>query len=311
MSEVADATAPSAGRLLREARERQGLHIAALAAAIKVVPKKLELLEADRFDALPDATFTRALAQTVCRALKIDPAPVLKLLPPPLGHRLEHVGTGLNAPFRERPGALVQRDGASMTLSPVLWVSALLLIAAVGLYFVPSGFLGMPHWRGPAAASAAATATPRASPATGAPASAAASAIIGAPATQLAANPESADTLPASADALPVPADSPLATPIGAMPLPGASAPALGDGGVAPGAVQLHTTAPSWIEVTDGSGRALVARLVQPGETIDLEGAAPFRVRIGNASGTQVSYRGQPMELAAYTRDNVARLELK
>ena len=76
---------PSAGRLLREARERQGLHIAALAASIKVTPKKLELLEADRFDALPDATFTRALAQTVCRALKIDSAPVLRLLPPPAG----------------------------------------------------------------------------------------------------------------------------------------------------------------------------------------------------------------------------------
>ena len=77
------------------------------------------------------------------------------------------------------------------------------------------------------------------------------------------------------------------------------------------GVIQLHTTAASWVEVTDGSGRALVARLIQPGETIDLEGAAPFRLRIGNASGTQVSYRGQPMELAAYTRDNVARLELK
>jgi len=51
--------------------------------------------------------------------------------------------------------------------------------------------------------------------------------------------------------------------------------------------------------------------VVPPGETIDLEGTAPFRVRIGNASGTQMSYRGQRMELATYTRDNVARLELK
>ena len=161
------ATSPSAGRMLREARERQGLHIAALAASIKVAPKKLELLEADRFDALPDATFTRALAQTVCRALKIDSAPMLGLLPPPLGHRLDHVGEGLNAPFRERPGTLVQRDGSSLTLSPVFWVTALILIAAVGLYFVPSGLLGMPHWRGAGAASAAGTrgaagvATPR------------------------------------------------------------------------------------------------------------------------------------------------------
>ena len=60
---------PSAGRLLREARERQGLHIAALAAAIKVTQKKLELLEADRFEALPDATFTRALAREVGQAV--------------------------------------------------------------------------------------------------------------------------------------------------------------------------------------------------------------------------------------------------
>jgi cytoskeleton protein RodZ len=292
MSDGAAATdpAPSAGRLLREARERQGLHIAALAAAIKVAPKKLELLEADRFDALPDATFTRALAQTVCRALKIDSAAILKLLPPPLGHRLEHVGMGLNAPFRERPGALVQRDGSNLTLSPVFWVSALFLIAAVALYFAPSGLFGLPHWRGQAAASAAASG----SPGEAAVASqAAASAGMGdASVTQLAALPGAADSaLPAADPAAPT------------------LAPALSP--AAPGVIQLHATAPSWIEVTDGNGRSLVARVVQPGETIDLEGPAPFRVRIGNAAGTRVSFRGQPMELAAYTRDNVARLELK
>ena len=37
--------APSAGALLKAAREKQGLHIAALAAAIKVSPRKLEALE--------------------------------------------------------------------------------------------------------------------------------------------------------------------------------------------------------------------------------------------------------------------------
>jgi cytoskeleton protein RodZ len=66
---------PSAGALLRAAREKQGLHIAALAAAIKVAPRKLDALENDRWQDLPDATFTRALAQTVCRTLKIDARP--------------------------------------------------------------------------------------------------------------------------------------------------------------------------------------------------------------------------------------------
>lgn len=162
MSEVAGAAVgpvaePSAGRLLREARERQGLHIAALAASIKVTQKKLELLEADRFDALPDATFTRALAQTVCRALKIDSAAVLRLLPPPAGHRLEQVGEGLNAPFRERPGALVQRDGPSFTFGWVFWVVTFLLIASAAIYFMPPGWAGKLAWGRPAAAPAAAS----------------------------------------------------------------------------------------------------------------------------------------------------------
>ena len=73
----------TAGGLLRAAREKQGLHIAALAAAIKVAPRKLDALENDRHDELPDATFVRALAQTVCRTLKIDPRPVLHMLPTP------------------------------------------------------------------------------------------------------------------------------------------------------------------------------------------------------------------------------------
>jgi hypothetical protein len=65
--------ATSAGPAPARGARAQGLHIARSPPSIKVTQKKLELLEADRFDALPDATFTRALAQTVCRALKIDP----------------------------------------------------------------------------------------------------------------------------------------------------------------------------------------------------------------------------------------------
>ncbi|MDQ2927818.1 MAG: helix-turn-helix domain-containing protein, partial [Pseudomonadota bacterium] len=149
MNDVPDAPAPApaakptAGRLLREAREKQGLHIAALAAAIKVSPKKLELLESDRFAELPDATFTRALAQTVCRALKTDPAPVMQLLPPPIGHRLEQLGEGLNMPFRERPGLLVQRDWSQIASRPMFWVVALILVSAAVLYLLPASFGGL------------------------------------------------------------------------------------------------------------------------------------------------------------------------
>ena len=120
MSELSDtqplqSAATTAGALLRQARQAQGLHIAALAAAIKVTPRKLELLEADRYDELPDATFTRALAQTVCRTLKIDVAPVLALLPQAGAIALMPGKGGLNAPFHERPG----RDEPGLALSAI------------------------------------------------------------------------------------------------------------------------------------------------------------------------------------------------
>ena len=294
MSELSDTQplqsgATTAGALLRQARQAQGLHIAALAAAIKVTPRKLELLEADRHAELPDATFTRALAQTVCRTLKIDATPVLALLPPPKGHRLEQVSEGLNAPFRERSGRLDPGDWLASLNRPGVWAPVLVLLAAAGLYVAPAGMLHMPQFAMPSvspsapagpelAASVPAVAAATAATAVPAPAEPAASAMVE---TVFSAPPESAASSP------------------------GPTAPAVA------GLLQVSTTAESWIEVLDGKWQPLMSRMVQPGETVGLDGARPFRVKIGNAAVTQVVFRGQPVELAAYTRDNVAKLELK
>ena len=53
--------------------------------------------------------------------------------------------------------------------------------------------------------------------------------------------------------------------------------------------MQLRTPAPSWVEVTDARGRALLSRLVQPGEALGLDGAAPFRVRDRQRRGNRSS----------------------
>ena len=295
MSELSDtqplqSAASSAGALLRQARQAQGLHIAALAAAIKVTPRKLELLEADRHDELPDATFTRALAQTVCRTLKIDAAPVLALLPPPKGHRLEQVSEGLNAPFRERSGRLDPGDWLASLNRPGVWAPVLVLLAAAGLYFAPVGMLRMPQFAMPSITSS----TPAAPElAASAPAAAAAAATAASAASVEAAASAMVETV-FSAPQESVAASS-----------PGPTAPAVA------GLLQVSTTAESWIEVLDGKWQPLMSRMVQPGETVGLDGTRPFRVKIGNAAVTQVVFRGQPVELAAYTRDNVAKLELK
>ena len=286
----ASETAMTAGRLLREARERQGLHIAALAAAIKVSPKKLEALEADRFDALPDATFTRALAQTVCRALKIDSGAVMRLLPPPSGHRLEQVGEGLNAPFRNRSGALVQRDGSGLATSPAFWVTVLILAAAAAVFFLPSGLVDRISARTPAASSPARGVADE-------PASTSPPDFVAAPTVALPAAAESASSVTAIASAAAAPSASDATAGVAE------AAPA--------GVLQVRTSAESWVEVSDGRGQPLLARVLRAGEAVGIDGTPPLRVRIGNAAATRLIYRGQPTELAAFTRDNVARLELK
>jgi cytoskeleton protein RodZ len=56
----------------------------------------------------------------------------------------------------------------------------------------------------------------------------------------------------------------------------------------------------------------VLARLVNVGEEVALDAPPPLRVKIGNARGTQLTFRGQVIDLvAAGGRDNVARLELK
>jgi cytoskeleton protein RodZ len=294
-----------AGALLRAAREKQGLHIAALAAAIKVAPRKLDALENDRWDELPDATFTRALAQTVCRTLKIDARPVLDLLPPVASASLEVSGGGLNAPFRDRPGR--EEPGlAGAAIRPMIAAASLLMVAAVVVYFLPEGL-----WSRTAAPAVAASGTAIAasaasaaavSTATAEPASAAGAASVATLAGESVFPPPSTGTPPI------VPAVEPVPPPA-AVVAPAASAQTVTAASAGP--VQLRATQASWVEARDARGQLLLSRVLQPGEALGLEGSLPIRLTIGNAAATQLGFRGQPVDLASSTRDNVARIELR
>lgn len=301
MTDSAPPAAASAGALLRAARERRGLHIAALAAAIKVAPRKLDALENDRWHELPDANFTRALAQTVCRSLKIDARPVLDLLPPAEAAALESRAGSLNEPFREHGG---RDDGgwAAQAVRPMVVAAALLMAAAIAVYLAPAAWWSSD--KVPVAAPAPASAAPAAA---SAPA-AAASAGAAEPAPAAAPAAASAD-MQASAAAAPARMSAPMPSVAAAGLAPAAAvASAAAPAG---GALMLRASAASWMDVRDARGRVLLSRTLQPGEVVGLDGEAPLRLVVGNAASTEVVFRGQPVPLGPHTRDTVARLELK
>lgn len=294
MSEPAR-SAQEAGALLREARLKQNLHIAALAASIKVTPAKLEALEAGRFDQLPDATFARALAQSVCRVLKIDAQPVLALLPTGAAVALEKVDAGLNTPFRERQNRVAPAEWL-MPRQPAVWVALLLLGAAAAFVMMPGSWVG--RWtpstpEAPAGGVRSETIPlPTAGPDLAA--SAPAAVVATTPATE---NPPSAAPLDAPAASVPVATASPAA----AAPM----APAASAAGT-----QLTARQATWVQASDANGQVLVSRTLRAGEVVELAGARPLRLRIGNVQGTELLDRGQPVDLVSRTRDNVLNLEL-
>ncbi len=279
---------PGAGALIRAAREKQGLHIAALAAAIKVSPRKLDALENDRWHELPDATFTRALAQTVCRTLKVDPRPILAKLPAPTTLALDASDAGLNEPFRDRPGREEPVFGAA-AVRPMVWGAVALMLAAVLVYLLP-----LELWNRAAPVSVpAATPAPAVALAASAP-----------PSTAVEAAPAATVPAEAAASAAASVGETVLAVP------PQVAAPAAAPV-TAAAVLQLHAVKASWIEARDARGATLLSRVVQPGEALSLDGKLPIRLTIGNAAATRLEFRGQNVDLTPSTRDNVARLNLQ
>jgi len=301
----AGAEARSAGSMLRAARERQGLHIAALAAAIKVPQAKLEALEAGRYDELTDATFVRALAHSVCRVLKVDAKPVLDLLPAVQGALLERVNHGLKAPFHDRPGRQ-QPNEARLWHSPVFWVVAVLLLAAAGFALWPQRGIGWATL--PALPALPSFASSDKAPRVEQPVATTSS--VAAPAPAVAASPVAVPVEVAAVSPPPAPASAVAAVVSETVHAADAGSSAAADAPPS-GIVVVRASEPSWVEAHDSRGNLLLSRTLQPGESVGLDGALPLRLVIGNAPATEVMLRGKRVTLGAPNRDNVVRVELK
>lgn len=140
-SGVAAAHATGAGVLLRQYREAANLHLVTLSAALKVSRAKIEALEADRYDELPDVAFARALAMSCCRYVGKDPEPVLALMPshaaqPTAGLRPHLTETSAS---HSRPSFKLSRGPfAHPTVPPwVIWAFVIAVIV-VGGWFAAS-----------------------------------------------------------------------------------------------------------------------------------------------------------------------------
>ena len=274
---------PTAGAMLRAAREAMGMSLDTVAQQLKLAPRQVVALEENDFARLPGRTFVRGFLRNYARLVRVDPDQVLTALAGSDAQSLDSPALQPTAPtIGELPTADHARPGWTRWAIPLTLVA---VIAAAAIYEFSRGGgdsqrtpavspgVSEPE-RGAAPRPASGTETPLPNP-------------VGTPAPATGAS-EAAGVPPGTAP--PAPAPTPAAGP--ATPEP---------------TLVLTFRDASWTDVKDGRGQTLVSQMFPGGQTRSITGVPPLEVVIGNATEVRATLRGEPLDLAPLTQKGVAR----
>lgn len=332
--EVVAATRVNPGETLRQARESNGWSLAEVALKLNLTVTSLSNLEAGAFDKLPGHTFARGYIRAYAKLLGMDQTVLVQQFD-------QYTGSDAQGSSVHSLGRIEEPVRVSHTILRI--VSLLLLIAVIGGGFVWWQDQASLRSKEPVAMNPehveveGADGTTQIHPldepedqavvdgqtegetALALPqgqdsgeTDAAAGAEPGVPSVPAPAPTPAAPTAPAHAGTAPT---TP-AAPAPVTPAPTVAAPAAPATPVAPapapgdGQVQIQFTADCWTQITDGNGKVLFSGLKRKGDSTAVNGRPPFAVRLGYARGAQVSYNGQPVDIAPFTSGETARLKL-
>lgn len=298
---------PKLGELLSEKREEKGLSIEDVSNRLRLSVRQVKALEGNDFDAFPEAMMMRGFLRNYARFLEMDPEPLMEAyrvyVPSDAPYRISIESSNVLLPSHE------QRSWVKYLLA------ALLLALLVGAWMFYSDFQSHKEIKKTAEVVSEAS-TEAELPANAEP--------MPEPALPLAERAQSPSEEPTQSSA-PAIGSSSSNTAIPPQAIPDAQS-------VSPQAdtqkqaavatpqkstavtpalkVKFILTEQSWISVIDRDGREIFNKTKAAGSADEVEGQPPLRVVVGNAAGTQVIYKDKPIDLAPYSRLNVAKLTL-
>lgn len=299
---------PTPGQLLAAARNEHHMSVGDVANRLKLSVAQVQALEADAYDRLPGPVFVRGFMRNYARLVGLDGEHLLRAvkLPADADEARERPEKSVELPLqRERRWpryvAVATAIFAIAAAIDFLWPETRTQVASSGAPLSSSEVAQVP-------AQPPAPTAVQAAPDGGAGGASPGAAAEGASAvsTKQDRATVAATQGPGAAPAIPSP-DSGSAA--------GSAEPAAAARAEASSAsraqLRLAFTAPSWVEVRDRDGHVILSQLNSPGTTRELNGSAPLSLIIGNARGVRLMYNDQPVDLARYTRVDVARLTLK
>jgi cytoskeleton protein RodZ len=289
--------------MLQQARLAAGVEIEPLAAVLKVSVRKLQALEAGELNNPSEMTFTRALAASVCRQLRIEPGPVLNAWP---GQSTDATAVPKTLSNDGTPNAATALPGSAQPTGSRSWLGVLVvLLIGVGVWMA---YQQMQHAseRRQARATAQPTVTEPERAETAAPAVVE---VPAAPVTEIA--PAAGGTVEAAPVTPPAVNATQPEEPAKPGPIVNNQSAPLTPAAIGNHILVLHALEASWIEVTDVSGARVFTRLMSAGDHVAIdEGGRPLSVLIGNAAGVRVYSRSKALDLTDKARLNVARFDV-
>lgn len=331
------------GAILREARVAMEISPREVAEALNLPVQTIESIEANDYERLPAAVFTRGYIRAYARLLELEPDPIVARYPA-ADEEAEPTAVAPERGFQQ-----LIRNHPRRVLGGVAALLVLLLIGLV-VWLRPTADEASPPAGGAAGVTAGAangdsrsvpsaqpqsanvpqTQPPDQAPEPALPDVVREPAMAGAttarPVPEEASAPLAADTtgadqvdvdeFEAAASARPPVSSS--ATPAvlaGTEPasLPSAAETPPGVRRISPSGddrLWFQFSEDCWVAIKSASGESLYSDLSRGGRTLELVGQAPFRVLLGYAPGVQMSFNGETVVLAPHTRNNVATLVL-
>ncbi|SFT80427.1 RodZ domain-containing protein [Halomonas saccharevitans] len=326
----------SPGELLRRERESQGLARDEVADALNLRPAVIQGLESDSYEEVPVPAYRRGYLRSYAQLLGIDDREVLEAYK-------THFG-GNDAEQRVTP---VQLNRPPSRLGAWLFrlVTLLVIAGMIGLTLMWWQSRGgsqppTPGDSGPVAVdsldgSTTITEDPGADAdelpplpdegsdlgltdesASEAPSSAAADDEAQTTAAESDASAVAGGETPSAQDSVATAAESAETTGEGDAPAAESADVATSDADEATetvdaGVLELTFNEQSWTEIFDADNQRIFVGLQQPGTSARVEGTPPFRLTVGNATGVELSWGGEPVDLTARAgANNVARFTL-
>ncbi|MGQ9427083.1 RodZ domain-containing protein [Gilvimarinus sp. F26214L] len=308
---AADVTAPlaSPGRLLKEAREKAGTPIADLARELNMAQAKLRALENDEYDTLPSDVFIQGYLRRYAKLLNLDEEPVVALF---YQRRQQQTASSAETEQRESRPMPVPRWLIPAALVALVVLVLVLIFANMGGEDDSGPVTEAPNQPELEQSTELEQSESAPEPATRSK-SPAEDLSAGEPEIPVAepAEPPSRSTAEATPD---------FEQPTGSAPSPApapetvepqeSSEPEAPVAAASEGTLSFVFSDDCWVEVRDANGSVLHADLAEAGESLDLEGQAPFSVMLGNSRAASLLYNGEPFPVPVRSGARTSRFQV-